>query len=90
MDYFKLAVELSRAEAKATLDRIGNKSIALKTIKNRSQDVCGCSAYRFPHRTGGGGCPGFAGESQHDIDRELAKDFDRNEAQAINGGLYVY
>lgn len=88
MDYFKLAVELSRAEAKATLDRIGNKSIALKTIKNRSQDVCGCSAYGFPHRTGGGQCPGKSSEkSIYDINREILRDFDRTEAQIINRGM---
>lgn len=86
MDYFKLATELARAEGEATLRRVATKTIAL-----RSRDkVCGCSAYGFPHRPGGGKCPGGA---ERFGTEKLGKDdalelylFDRDEAAAINRG----
>lgn len=73
MSYFNLAVSLARAEA------------AHVTQKRKPQNTCGCSAYKFPHRFGGGDCQGQSqithGKSQREID--LA-DFDRTEAMAIN------
>lgn len=92
MDYFKLAVELTRAEAAPTLARVAQKNIALKLISNRAQDVCCCSAYKFPHRQGSGQCPGPNGDDFTDdrkqIDAEMLALHDRAEARAINSGAW--
>ena len=37
---------------------MAQKHTHLRTIK-KPQQVCACSAYDFPHRTGSGNCPGF-------------------------------
>lgn len=33
--------------------------------KRKGEHVCRCSAYRFPHRFGGGKCTGFVVVSEH-------------------------
>lgn len=86
MDYFALAADLARQEGAATLTRAAIKPIALKSYKNRIGEVCCCSAYRFPHRAGGGQCPAghYDDQTKADWDAELLADFNRAEAQAIN------
>ena len=61
MNYFAIAVDLARQEGARTLAQAAVKSIAMKSMANGG-DVCGCSAYSFPHRAGGGRCPGDSGE----------------------------
>jgi hypothetical protein len=95
MSYFDLAVALTRAEAAPTLARVASKAIALKTIRNRAQETCCCSAYSHPHRIGGGKCPGVnrndersaeAERTREEINAEELALFDRAEAMAINSG----
>lgn len=64
MNYFGLAVALTRAEAAPTLARVAQKAVALTAIKARSDTTCCCSAYAFIHRTGSGGCPGTGTEQK--------------------------
>lgn len=90
MDYFKLATELTRAEAAPTLARVAKKNIALKLIRNRAQSTCCCSAYSFPHRQGSGQCPGPEDNDctfEEAYPEELAL-FNRAEARAINSGAW--
>lgn len=76
MNYFDLAVGLARMEGAQTLEAIALKTVAIKLVKNRSQEVCSCSAYSFPHRTGSGECAGYTGgdlfEGDADYDRRCA------------------
>ena len=90
MDYFNLAVNLTRAEAAPTLAKVAQKNIALKTIRNRAQETCCCSSYKFPHRSGSGQCPGPNAETQtlDDINREELACFDRAAARAVNSGAW--
>ena len=85
MDYFKLAVDLMKLEAAPTLARVAQKHTHLRTIKAASHKVCGCSAYGFPHRSGGGNCPAPEPTS-YTNDREELRLFDANEARSINAG----
>jgi hypothetical protein len=93
MSYFDLAVALTRAEAAPTLAKMAQKSIALKTIRNRAQETCCCSAYSFPHRAGSGWCPGVDRAEERGLEAERTREeinaeelalFDRAEARAIN------
>ena len=90
MNYFALATALTRAEAAPTLAKVAQKSVALRLIKNRAQETCCCSAYPdFPHRPGGGKCPGPSTETQtrDQIDADDLACFDRAAARAINNGF---
>lgn len=90
MNYFNLAVNLTRAEAAPTLAKVAQKNIALRLIKNKAQETCCCSAYSFPHRAGSGWCPGVSSNEQTraEIDAEELALFDRAEARAINSGAW--
>lgn len=89
ISYFDLAVSLARQESESTMQRIASKSIALKTIRNRTDAVCCCSAYQFPHRPGSGQCPATNGEiSKQDADQQELDDYTRAEARAINSGAW--
>ena len=86
IDYFAIATALTRAEAAPTLAKVAQKSVALRLIKNRAQETCCCSAYKFPHRAGGGNCPAYM-EGPNEIEAEDRDLFDRAEARAINKGF---
>lgn len=91
MDYFKLAVELTRAEAAPTLARVAQKQIAFRLVRNDSKEVCCCSAYNFPHRSGGGNCPApapirYTTDPRPAWEAEERALFDANEARSINAG----
>lgn len=90
IDLFPLAADLARAEGAKTIGAAAVKAIALRSIKNRAQDVCCCSAYSFPHRAGSGWCPGQNVDTQtlDDINREELALFDRAEALAMNSGAW--
>jgi hypothetical protein len=83
MDFFQLATNLARQEGAKTLAAVAVKSIAAKSYRNRGE-TCGCSAYQFPHRVGGGNCPGISTRNYED--QESLRLFDANEASWINGG----
>lgn len=86
MNYFSLAVALTSAEAAPTLAKVAAKQTALRAIKNRSAEVCRCSAYGFPHRSGSGDCPACSAEpTLADVNAEALALFDAAEARAING-----
>lgn len=86
MNYFSLAVALTRAEAAPTLAKVAAKQSALCAIKNRSAEVCRCSAYNFPHRSGSGDCPAnTGGYDLTDVNADELALFDAAEARAING-----
>lgn len=90
MDFFSLAVALTRAEAAPTLARVAQKAVSLRLIRNRAQETCCCSAYPFIHRSGGGKCPGPNPDTQTraEIDAEDLACFDRAEARAVNSGAW--
>jgi hypothetical protein len=83
MSLFDLATRLARAEADATLRRAAAKTLHMQGV------ACGCSAYAFPHRAGGGQCPAPDADPDHGctLDEESAL-FDRAEARAINSGAW--
>jgi hypothetical protein len=77
---FDFAVGLTRAEADATLRRAAAKTLHMQGV------ACGCSAYAFPHRAGGGQCP--APDEVGDMYADELALFDRAEARAINSGAW--
>lgn len=88
-DYFKLASDLARAEGEATLQRVAAKATVM-----RDKTLCGCTAYRFPHRPGSGKCPApeveqkrYGVQKLNAWDSEELALFDRAEARAINNGF---
>lgn len=86
-DYFKLAAGLARAEGEATLKRVAEKATTM-----RLPNVCGCSAYTFPHRKGSGKCPGvpvrYSTDPRPAWEAEERRLFDAAEARAINSGAW--
>ncbi len=91
MDYFKLAVGLTRAEAAPILARVAQKQIAVRLIRNNSKEVCCCSAYKFPHRSGGGNCPApeptrYSTDPRPAWEAEERALFDATESRSINAG----
>lgn len=89
INYFNLAVDLTRAESAPTLAKVAQKAVALRLIKNRAQETCCCSAYSFIHRSGGGKCPGqepinYTTDPRPAWEAEERRIFDATEAAAIN------
>lgn len=90
IDYFKLATGLARAEGKATLQRVAAKATVM-----RDPCLCGCTAYKWPHRPGSGKCPApereptrYGVQKLNEWDSEELALFDRAEARAINSGAW--
>lgn len=90
IDFFKLATDLARAEGKATLQRVASKATVM-----RDSGLCGCTAYRFPHRPGSGKCPApeteptsYSTDPRPAWEADERRIFDAAEARAINSGAW--